>query len=359
MKKVFSIFLVLVLALAFSVNAFAADDTGKAVVTEGEETGEVTPKSFTLNKEYEVAGGSVAPNETISFTVEQTKGVEEVALSVGDAKMTETDEDHKAPFALTFGKYTKVGRYEYKITEVVPEPKTLGVTYDTAVIYVVVTITNGEEDGDLVATVAVHRVETNEDDPELNDDNKIDPKPDEPANGDSAFKNQYDLGKLTVTKNVEGNLVTYGKEFTIHVTFKNTSGLTTGNKVSYTEAGEEKEAFLIGEETTIDVKLSNGASAVFTNIPAGVTYTVEEDSSHIAQDGQDIYTTEEGYTVSYTNEKGTIAKEDDITATVKNEKWIDVDTGIFLDSLPYILIVAGVAAAVVVMSIRKRREMEG
>ena len=48
----------------------------------------------------------------------------------------------------------------------------------------------------------------------------------------------------------------------------------------------------------------------------------------------------------------------DVTVTITNTKTAEVDTGITLDSLPYILIVAVVLAAAVVMIINKRRNAE-
>ena len=105
--------------------------------------------------------------------------------------------------------------------------------------------------------------------------------------------------------------------------------------------------------------MSNTESAVFTNIPAGVTYTVEEDAKHAA--GADHpETTEEGYTVTYTksDEEGKIAAGDTDTVTVKNEKKTEVDMGITLDSLPYILIALVAVIAIAVVVIRKRRVEE-
>lgn len=374
MKKLLSVILALALVLSMGITAFAADETeqpasssGKQIVTDGTEAGKVKPTSFSLIKEYEVAGGDVAPNETITFAVNQTSGVAQVPLTVGSAVMTNTDTDKKAPFTLTFGEYTKVGKYVYTIKEILPETKTLGVTYDEGTVYVVVTITNAAANtadttataDQLVATVTVHKVVKDATTNEPTTDNKIDPNPEKPEEGDSAFTNKYDLGKLTVTKTVSGNLASFTKPFTIHVTFTNDSGLNQGNQISYSVAGVEQTPFTVGADP-VDVILKNGDSAVFKNIPAGIKYTVVEDTKHTTlETGKTLETSEEGYTATYTNESGTIAKESDITSTVTNTKNTTPDTGIFLDSLPYVMIVAVAAAAVAVMIIRKRREVEG
>ena len=46
------------------------------------------------------------------------------------------------------------------------------------------------------------------------------------------------------------------------------------------------------------------------------------------------------------------------TCTITNNKDIDVDTGVSLDSLPYILVLAAVAVIAAVLFVRKRREID-
>ena len=103
------------------------------------------------------------------------------------------------------------------------------------------------------------------------------------------------------------------------------------------------------------ISICAGEDVTFSNIPAGVTYTVAEQAKHAETDanGSDG---SKGYTVSYTksDESQTISAGDADTVTVKNTKGTTVDTGINLDSMPYIMILCLVAVCAVVMFVRKR-----
>ena len=86
-----------------------------------------------------------------------------------------------------------------------------------------------------------------------------------------------------------------------------------------------------------------------TNIPYGVTYTVVEDN----------YTTE-GYNAadySFDDANKTIDSAQD-TVTITNEKNGMIDTGIYMDSLPYVLALALIFGFGAVLFIRRRRVSE-
>ena len=350
MKKFFAILLALVLTLSLGVTAFAAEDDAPSV----------QPEAVEVTKEYTLNGGAAAPVEELSFTV-VADGSNQAGVNgdvvVGTENKVTTSGQAKTKFNITFPTYTKVGVYKYTITEVAPDPKTAGVTYDTVPITVVVTITNavnsqegatGGTSDQLAATVAIHKTAT------PTKDNKL-------GKDDSAFTNTYGQGELTVTKQVTGNLASNTKKFTIHVTF--TATTKVGSEISYTVAdGPEQKLAFNGTTATTDIELSSTQSATFSNIPDGVTYTVVEDAKH-AEGKENPETTEEGYTATYANKdntdtttgSGAIAANDKDTVTITNEKKTEVDTGISLDSLPYILIVAVILAASVVMVVSKRR----
>jgi hypothetical protein len=82
---------------------------------------------------------------------------------------------------------------------------------------------------------------------------------------------------------------------------------------------------------------------------------VVEDTKH-AEGADSPETTEEGYTIKYDGkEEGKIEKDKVAETTVTNEKKTEVDTGVILDSLPYVLVVAVVLSAAALMFINKRR----
>ena len=249
-----------------------------------------------------------------------------------------------------------MGVYKYTVTEKPGE--TLAVDYDKTPITVIVTVTNekagtGTED-ELKVTVAVYKT--------INDkEEKI--GGDDPTSQSAAFTNKYGLGNLTVSKEVTGNLASNSKEFTIHVNFE--GGEKAGSGITYTVPSGDSTTLAFDEkgEASADIKLKHGESAKFTNIPAGVTYTVKEDSIHT--DGE--INSDEGYTATYkgmdskvekTDGKGTIAAEDEDTVKIINEKKTEIQTGITLDTLPYVMIVLAALAAAAVIVIRKRRIAE-
>lgn len=63
----------------------------------------------------------------------------------------------------------------------------------------------------------------------------------------------------------------------------------------------------------------------------------------------------EGYTTTKTGDDGTISAAEQ-AAEFTNNKAGSIDTGVVLNNMPYILVLAVLAAGVVVFIIRKRRE---
>ena len=91
--------------------------------------------------------------------------------------------------------------------------------------------------------------------------------------------------------------------------------------------------------------MKHGESVEFKNIPYGVNYTVTE-------------TPAEGYTCDKDGGKveGTIGESNiKATADYKNTKTITIDMGVMLDSMPYVLVLAVVGAAVIALIAKKRR----
>ena len=340
MKKFLAILLALVLTLSLGVTAFAE---GEEPVTEDPApaagaTG-ATHDAVTLTKAYTLNGEETEtyPEETLSFTVEADKANPDSSMiTVADVNTAET-----LDIVVEFPTYTKMGTYTYTLTE--DEGETLGVTYDTAKVTIVVTVLN-EKAGDGTSDVLKAYVNI------FNEEGEKTGKDGETPEG-ASFTNDYSVGKLTVTKTVTGNLASNEKPFTIHVSFS--GGEKSGAPISYTlpDGTTGELEFEADGTATLDIELKHEDSAVFDNIPAGVSYTVEEDKQHT--EGE--LNGEEGYTVTYENEKGDIEAKSDITATVTNEKKTEIQTGISLDSIPYILIAVVVVAALFIMAIRKRR----
>jgi len=348
MKKLISLLLVLTMVLSLGVAAFAADGDEPAAAG-------ATHDPITVPKVYDVSGGDgeTIPAETLTFSVDpDDSNPDSAAITVAPIDTADTTD-----ITIAFPTYTKMGVYTYLVSE--DEGETLAVDYDTADIKVIVTVVNekagdGNEDA-LKVYVAVYKLTENGEvkDKIAGDDEEEITDPD-----GAAFTNKYGLGNLTVSKEVTGNLASNTKEFTIHVNFA--GGTNAGNDITYSVAGGDSTTLAFNEEgkASADITLKHGDSAEFTNIPAGVTYTVEEDSKHT--EGE--INSDEGYTATYESEEengaGKIDAEDEDTVTITNDKSTEVQTGITLDTLPYVMIVLAALAAAAVIVIRKRRIAE-
>lgn len=320
MKKLLSIGLAAMLAFGLATTSFA------------EEAGDVTtPKDgiVTIHKVYKLENADTkSPAET--FTLEQ------VGKKVKDGDATEapdlgtitgaTYKEGAATIRGTTGditvalpEYTNVGVYEYTLKEVAG--KTAGVTYYDKDIKLVVTVVN--DDNGKLRIAAVHTESTGE------------------AKSDN-FPNTYKAGELDVSKTVIGNLGDKNKYFEFKVTLTGENGKTYRD--SYAVTGGSNTAnpstIKIGEETTFLLK--HGDTITIANLPYGVKYTVTE-------------TAAEGYTTEKTGDTGKINAADQ-AAKFTNTKEGSIDTGVVLNNMPYILVLAVLAAGVAVFIIRKRRE---
>ena len=209
--------------------------------------------------------------------------------------------------------------YEYTLKEV--DGETAGVTYYDKDIKLVVTVVN-DNNGKL-RIAAVHTESTGE------------------AKSDN-FPNTYKAGELDVSKTVTGNLGDKNKYFEFKVTLTGEEGKTYRDSYAVTGGSntENPSTIKIGEETTFLLK--HGETIHIENLPYGVTYTVTE-------------TAAEGYTTEKTGDTGEINAADQ-AAEFTNNKAGSIDTGVVLNNMPYILVLAVLAAGVAVFIIRKRRE---
>ena len=318
-KRLFACLLALTMMLGLSATAFAAD--GGTTPTDQE--------TVTIKKVYKLVGQGTSPAET--FTLEQvgdgtvTDGEATSAPHLGTitgaafAEGAATVDGTTGNITVALPGYTSVGVYEYTLKEVAGT--TAGVNYYGKNIKLVVTVVNGN-DGKL-RIAAVHTEAVGE------------------AKNDS-FTNTYSAGTLNVSKTVEGNLGDKDKYFEFKVTLTGVEGKKYADSYAVTGGSSDAEnpsSIAIGEEKTF--KLKHGDTITIENLPAGVTYKVEE-------------TTPSDYTAESTGADGTMDAEAK-TAAFTNTKTGDIDTGVYLDNLPYILVFAGVLAIAAVFVVRRRR----
>lgn len=323
MKKILAGILSATMIMSMGLTVFAEDTNTDAA-------------NVTINKVYkEVNEGTVSPEET--FTLKQVgngvvkDGEADTAPALGTiggaafAKGAATVDGATGDITIALPEYSRVGVYEYTLQEVAGS--TAGVTYYGNSIKLVVTVIQSENGKLRVA--AVHTEEEGE------------------AKNNS-FENQYSAGTLNVTKTVTGNLGDQSKKFDFTVVFTKPEGKNVNSEITATVAGVAATDFNPVFETngtyTYTFKLAHGETATFTNIPYGVEYVVTE-------------TADQKYTTTKTNDEGMINSAS-VTAAFTNNKSGNVDTGINMDSLPYILVFAGVLVIAAIAFIARKRRME-
>lgn len=151
---------------------------------------------------------------------------------------------------------------------------------------------------------------------------------------------------VTISKNVTGSMGDLNKSFHFTITVKN---------------GEKDLAFTVDEKEytgTALINLKNRESKTLVNVPVNATVTVEEDDYGIGKGG---------YTTSYKidggdNVLGRSATIVEITAEENghqiiftNNKVVTPDTGLYLTSWPYLMMLALAAGGALVFFMRRRR----
>lgn len=332
MKKLLALALTLVMVLSLSVTAFAEEP-------------HTDMNSVTISMTYEATNtGTTSPKEAFQFTIargsvtDAADGITQenmplptigsVQYAAGDAGNEATK---KKDVTITLPEYTSVGIYTYTVTAT--PGTTAGVTYWAKPIKLVVTVI--EQNGK-VRVAAIHTE-------------------DEGGRKSDAITNTYSAGSLAVTKNVTGNMGDRNQYFKITVTLTGEAEKTYAG--SYPVSGGSKlvngkndaAASTISIGTPTDFYLKQDETFTIANLPYGVTYTVvEEDYSN------DGYTTTTTYSDD-TNKKIDTATD---TVTITNDKDADVDTGIALDSLPYVLLLAVSVVGMAAFVMKKRAERE-
>lgn len=307
MKKLLALALTLVMVLSLSVTAFAA---------------ETDQTSITFAKEVV---GDGAPGETYQFKLQKegrdVSGCTGSVTGAGDVTIP-------LPAIADIG--SEPGVVEYDLVET--DNATAGMTYATS-YKVKVWLYRDDTNGGALYRVA-----------------KLYNGSDEKA---TAVTNTYSAGSLEVTKVVTGNMGDRSKEFNVTVTFTAPEGKTVRSTISYTDNGEGKtiapEAWS-GNTASASITLKHDETVTFTNIPYGVKYTVVEDD----------YTQSDKYDAAqygFSDNQKKIDSDSD-TVTITNNKDADVDTGIALDSLPYVLLLAVSVVGMAAFVMKKRAERE-
>jgi len=369
MKKVFAGLLAATMIMSMSVTAFADEVTGDA---EGGETTTIEtttisdyksavidntkPINFEFKKVYETSDDTtlnVYPAETLKFDVKVTTG----KTNPGTEMLTIVDQtvaSNPDNILVTVPTYDKVGVYYYTVSEVAGN--TQGVTYSTNKFDVQVLVTWNVDHSAKQRQISFTSSEEGK---------KVD-----------QIVNKYDLGSLTVDKVVTGNLGNQEMQFEVDVVF--TAEKDIKSDISYVDVKGEHTITATDmadgtESVTITVVHGSANNCTFTNIPVGVTYTVTEHDyvtqkdASVAKENDEYGYDKPTYSVDYATATETAVNDKILADTadetvndavvITNNKETNVNTGISLDNMPYIMVLAMVALGLVGF-VSKKRSME-
>ncbi len=323
MKKLVSAALALALTLSMSTVAFAEQNLDNYL-----------DKAPVVSKTYQINNGT-APAEEFTFhfdgvsykngdgqlvTGANIPQIADVKISFDELSANAT----KTVPATVNAEDFELGVYTYKVNEVAPTTKTTGVTYSNENLYLVLSILRDEQSGKHYVAAMHYATEDG-------------------ADKSTGFTNEYDSGKLTVTKHTTGNMADLNKQFEFTITFNAPTGTEFKSTIGVTSA--EKSTESTNTKLVYTAKLANGESAVFDNIPAGATYTVTENKENYKHDAEDEV---------FSDTDKLISAGDTDTVNFTNTLTNEIDTGINLDSMPYVLMLVVAGAGLAVFFFKKR-----
>lgn len=344
MKRMAAILPALAMVLSMGLTAFGAE-TGKATA---DYRSEERVADITIEKLYEIDASDNAelyPQETLTFASAPDGANPDGTNLTIDALAVEGNANQQLTIHLPV--YSQVGTYKYTITENTEEEKQ-GVVYSEEAIAVTVLVTYNYEEEKLDTRIVLGTGEAAE--------GKVD-----------TFVNRYEVGKLTLSKTVTGNLGARDVYFDMEVTF--TSPKAVASDIPITGGSDEGNPTVIaigdweegdgGWSCSKVFRLKDSDTLTFGDIPAGISYRVEEDAKHLVwDDGFDVNSAPDtDYTVSYTGQSGTVEAAATAEAKVENEKKTAVETGVLMDSAPYVLMLTRAAGGLILMAGRKRYEV--
>ena len=327
MKKAASIILMFLFCLNLAVAAYADEEQNESAGSSGNQT-TIVP-NFTVTYSNLPEGVSV-PSDEGSFLCEPVSGhnnPENLMLSFGTP--TVSGSVMTVPFVFPDG-YSMIGEYRYSIRQ--NAGKIMGVTYDNDPFVFCVLV--GYGDGGSIGVVASGAGSD--------------------GNGEGkkiGFENIYRTGTLNVTNTVEGNIGDRDKDFAITVTFSIPEENSIESPITYSVPGADAPQTIAADTwqasgsnktTSVTIHLKSSQSATFSNVPAGVSYTV-------------MPTQAEGYTQTVSPGPGTITAGSDASAGVTNEMNGSLNAGIVYRTTGTIIVFAAAVIGLLALLLGKRR----
>lgn len=334
MKKLISLLLVLAMAMSLCTVVLAADGTVTYQPT--------TATSFNIKKEYTTTEeNNVIPGEDLTFTVGTVDGhtnPDGSMITVGSAnKYTVTSGDVAYDIPVNIPAYDTPGVYQYTIKE--DAQKTAGMDYETEkTIYVTVFVTVADSSTlQLTVSYYITNDETNQKSEQLT--------------------NKYQTGQFTVKKEVYGDLANETDEFPVTVTLKSEYEVKTNISFAGTTVTPEEWTGTADEGYTYTKVLNIAAKDgkyTFDSIPLGVQVTVQEVDTGLYQ--LEYYTVDSGVQTKTVPQFEIASTDKYVDVVIANSWYSTPGTGVLLDNLPYILMLALVCGGALLLVRRRRAE---
>lgn len=313
-----------------------------------------------ITKDFVMADGLAIPQATFKFQVRSktpdalSATIQDISYDANDIKIKQTDgsyvisKDQKLSFE---GNWQHAGEYVYKVTETQdPANKVENVTYDSSEYTLRVYVVN-KNDNLEVEKITAEKAGT--------------------KTAKILFTNTYakNDATLTIEKKTTGKYANKTKEFNFEITFTKSP---MSDKRTFTGNIESEPVECIAG-TPKSFTLADGEQLVFSNLPVGTTYVVKELDALdgytpsvtvvenrtttinriAAQEGDALDTLKEGGKKNLVGEY-----ENKVTFTNTHQGGV-VPTGILMNNLPFILLVAVAIVAFVSLAVIKRRRTSG
>ena len=347
-KKIGALVLAGTMLLSMGTTVFAA---GEPTAPDVNQSGRVP-----ITKEFEMADGLKTPAATFKFTA-TSKTPDALPATIADVSFKEGQTgtlkgekyvlEGNTTISFT-GNWKHAGEYVYTVTESKENPIS-NVTYDTSSYTLRVYVINGTNGLEVEKITA------------------------QGANGKTdkiLFTNTYakNNATLTIEKNTEGDYADKTRKFDFEITFTKSP---MSDQTTFTGTiGAQSVEYTAGQTKTF--KLADGEQLVFHNLPVGTTYVVRELAAPdgykpsvtvvenrtttvnrtAAQEGDALDTLKEGG-------KNNLVGENENKVTFTNTYKDVAVTGIVMNNLPFILLVAVAIVAFVSLAVIKRRRTSG
>lgn len=356
------------MGLAMPTSVFAAD---------GGTTTKVT-KAY-ISKTYNT---EVGKSETFSFQATKVTG-NAPEVTIPDISFSDSDTGSKTKRAeVKFPNWTDAGKYEYTVTETAATPEITDVAHQKMImskaVYTMDVYVSNVGNGYEISNIIVNKKNDDEgnaaegkvdiSDTDKNGFNFTNTYVQEAGTGTDPTKPDPDYttyGSLDVSKIIKTDAADTADtnkefEFTANFTFPNgTDGTTLGAKATI----EGSTKTITGTSHTF--KLKHGQNVKFTGLPVGTKISVTESATPNYKGSAEVVInngTKEAVAETKYNEALTVSDK----TLGQNKNTVDVTntynyvpaTGIIMNTLPYVLMIALCGAALMAFVAFKRRRLQ-